>query len=220
MKKRALIIGLCVIGLILGVGDSVLAITLNIASIENASLHFVGGTNPYFEFINDSSGNTFQITNVQDGAGDSQGLYGSISSTYAIGTVTHIGSIYSADVTGTGTLTIKDGSTPFTATVEWQSIYTFGGTGGLNTDGNVNLSNIYYSGTKSDLLSFIAEQTATVSFNFVPPQTLSQLTASGADNRTSYAGVLSAVPLPSTLLLLGSGLVGLVGLRYRRKLKG
>jgi len=42
------------------------------------------------------------------------------------------------------------------------------------------------------------------------------------DHSVNYTltGTFDTVPLPSTVLLLGSGLMGLVGLRYRRKLKG
>ena len=36
----------------------------------------------------------------------------------------------------------------------------------------------------------------------------------------AFSGHLSAVPTPSTMLLLGTGLMGIVGLRYRRRAKG
>ena len=108
-----------------------LRITLNIANTPNASLHFVGSSsNPYFEFTDNSAGNSFHITSVQGGAGDSLGLYGSISGTFNIGTVYQDDTTYYAGVSGPGTLTIKDGSTPFTAAVQWFEIYTDGTGGG------------------------------------------------------------------------------------------
>jgi hypothetical protein len=221
LNKRALLIGLCVIGLNIGAGGSAFGITLEIASTGNAPLHFVGkiGTaSAYFEFI-DSSGHSFQITG-SDGAGDSLGLYGSISGTFNIGTVHTAGSTYYADVTEIGILTILDGATPFTATVQWNEIYTYGTGGGINYNASANLSNIAYGGTRSDLQGWIAEQTAVVGFTFTnPAKTLEDLTAPGADNSTAFGGTLSAIPVPASVLLLGTGLVGLVGLRYRRRIK-
>jgi len=208
-------------GLTIAAAGSALGITLDIASITNASLQFVGGSQPYFQFNNNSSGNSFQITGVEDGAGDSLGLYGSISGQFGISGVTQVGSYYLATVTGTGTLTIHDGlNHDFTAQVQWGDIYTLGATGGINYAGTINLSNISYSGTRSDLQSFLADQAASVNFPFSKPKTLLQLTASGANNSTSFSGVLHAVPSPSTVLLLGSGLVGILALCYRRRPRG
>lgn len=220
LQKRALIIGLCVIGLTIGAGGSAFGITLDIANTGNAPLHFVGKTlttSAYFEFI-DSSGHSFQITD-SDGAGDSLGLHGSISGTFNIGPVNTDGSTYYADVFGTGFLTIQDGDTPFTATVQWNEIYTYGTGGGINYNASANLSLIAYGGTRSDLQGWVADQTAVVGFTFTDPEkTLEELTTD-AYNETAFHGNLSAIPVPATVLLLGTGLLGLVGLRYRRRIK-
>ncbi len=220
LQKRALIIGLCVMGLIMGAGGSAFGITLDIANTGNAPLHFVGSSSqPYFEFTNDLLGNSFYITG-SDGAGDSLGLYGSISSQFNIGTVYQDDTTYYAGVSGPGTLTIKDGSTPFTATVQWYEIYTDGGGGAINYNAYGNLSAIDYGGTKSDLQGWVADQTAVVGFTFTDPvKTLLDLTTE-ANNSTAFDGTLSAIPAPATVLLLGAGLLGLVGLRFRGKLKG
>ena len=170
---------------------------------------------------------------MHDGtSGATVGLYGNISGTFDIGTVTQLGPKYTASVSGTGTLTIKDGSTDFTAQVSWQDIYTLGATGSLNYKGSINLSDIHYSGSNADLKGWVTDPTVAVNFTFSKTRTLSQLTAIGAKNSSSFSGTLSAVqrppnsgghgavPAPSTILLLGSGLAGLIGWRYRRRAKG
>ncbi len=217
LPKRALIIGICVIGLTMGIGGRAFGITLDFSCIPGASLSFIGGASPYFEFKN-LSGNSFQITVVPDGAaGDTVGLYGNIAGKFVIGTI----SGNSAPVSNPGILTITDKSgSPFTAQLDWVNIFTRGAIGGLNHQGTFNLTDINYTGSNPDLKDWKADRTLSVNFTFNQRMTLSQLTASGAKTSMAFSGHLSAVPTPSTVLLLGTGLMGIVGLRYRRRAKG
>jgi hypothetical protein len=218
LPKRALIIGMCALGLTMGNGGPASGISLDFANTPDATLSFYGGASPYFAFNNNPSGNSFTITAVHDGAGgDTVGLPGSIAGTFVIGPVQPDNS---ATVINQGDLTItdKDGS-PFTAKVLWYTIFSVGTAGGINDDATVNLSNIHYSGANPDLQGWGADQTATVAFGFNPGKDLSALTAEPY-NATAFSGTLSAVPAPAVVLLLGTGLAGLAGLRLRGRRKG
>ena len=218
LRKRTLVIGICVIGLTMGIGGRAFGITLDFSCIPGASLSFIGGASPYFKFNNNSSGNSFQITVVPDGAaGDTVGLLGNIAGKFVIGTI----SGDSAPVSNPGILTITDKSgSSFTAQLDWVNIFTHGAIGGINSHGTFNLTNIHYTGSNPDLKEWKADPTLSVNFTFNRRITLSQLTASGAKTSMAFSGHLSAVPTPSTMLLLGTGLMGIVGLRYRRRAKG
>ena len=217
LRKRALVIGICVIGLTMGIGGRAFGITLDFSCIPGASLSFIGGASPYFEFKN-LAGNSFQITVVPDGAaGDTVGLYGNIAGKFAIGTI----SGNSAPVSNPGLLTITDKSgSSFTAQLDWVSIFTRGAIGALNYEGTFNLTDINYTGSNPDLQDWRADPTLSMNFTFNQRMTLSQLTASGAKTSIAFSGNLSAVPTPSTVLLLATGLMGIVGLRCRRRAKG
>ena len=57
-----------------------------------------------------------------------------------------------------------------------------------------------------------------MTFQFTPAMSLSALTAANQVNSTSYSGSLSyVVPIPPSALLLGTGILGLVGLGWRRR---
>lgn len=214
LPKRALIIGMCVLGLTMGIGGPAFGITLDFANTPDATLSFYGGASPYFAFNNNSSGNSFTITAVHEGAGgDTVGLLGSIAGTFGIGTV----SDNSAPVSNPGILTITDtDGKPFTAQVLWYAIFSEGTLGGINDSYMVNLSDIHYSGANPDLQGWGADQTAVVGFS---GKDLSVLTAEPY-NATAFSGNLSAVPAPAVVLLLGTGLAGLAGLRLRGRRKG
>ena len=80
------------------------------------------------------------------------------------------------------------------------------------------MSNIHYSGSNPDLQTLTTSQpgTMTVSFQFLPGETLTQLSTGTGPFNTSYSGSISVtiVPEPGTLALAGIG--GVSVLMFRR----
>jgi hypothetical protein len=195
------------------------AIDLNFSSVVGSQLDFSGGT---FSF---TSGNQFQfvITSVSGGVGDSRSLEGGFSpgGPFAIGSITINGGEQTAPVTGTSTLFITDvNSVNLTGTIQWDDITTVGAGGILDLTGTINLTGLSYSGTSIDLGELAAppgNASDVVSFQFLPPQTLTQLATTGGE--TSYSGTIFAnqsVPEPGTLTLAGMGFAGLLAFGRRR----
>jgi len=143
--------------------------------------------------------------------GDSVGLMGEITGNYQIGTVTHVGPVSSATVTGTGTFLVRDGTDTLTATVNWDDILQVGTGSTLNDNGQVNLTNILYSGTNVDLVDLKDDLTASnvLDFTFTPAETLAALKTHRVS--TSFSGSIDySVPdNGNTALLTGLGLVAI-----------
>ncbi|HRI13961.1 MAG TPA: VPDSG-CTERM sorting domain-containing protein [Verrucomicrobiota bacterium] len=201
------------------------AIQFNISSIPGSEIRFTGsGTLAALSF---SAGNNFQIDSVVGGANTAAGYEGSFSGSWTMGpvtTVTLIPLVETAPVSGTGTMTISDGTDTLTATVAWvvaTSLKTIISVATLGVTGNV--TGVSYSGSDPDLLAYAAglNQTAVLSFTFPPPgKSLAQLVAPGS-NGTTFSGNLVAedntvVPdSGTTLILLGLGLCGLAAVNPR-----
>jgi hypothetical protein len=186
-------------------------ITLDFSNLTGAKIQFNGNTT--FDFVNNVSGESFNITS----AGSSLGDLGNISGTFTIGTVV----LGVAPVNGSGTLTILDNNhVPLTGTVVWENIAEIGTLGALNIQGQLNLSSIAYAGSQPDLVALdeARQGTTAVTFQFSSPKTLSYLQTHSIS--TSFSGSISAVvPEPSTLLA-GALLIlpfGLSALRIMRR---
>ena len=216
MDKQGFSAVVCACALLV-LASPVTAATINYSSTANSQVDLDptdncggAGTVGCFDF---SPG-----TNLEISSGTAIGLAGSITGTFGVGTITP-GFLESANVTGTGTLTILDGLTPLTANLDWLNINTVGVAGILNISGNVNLTSITYGGTDADLLALANAgsgiQTAT--FQFTSPQSLTDLfETSSTVSSTSFSGSISAVPVPAAIWLFGSGLLGLVGIARRK----
>lgn len=202
------------------------AIQFDISSIPGSEIIFTGG-GPGTAGLTFSAGDNFQIDGVVGGSGSATGYLGSFAGSWTMGPVTTVSVVplvETAPVTGTGTLSISDGTDTLTATVAWveaTSLKTIISVATLGVTGNV--TGISYSGTDPDLLAFAAglDETAVLSFSFPPPgQSLAELVADGTQG-TSFSGnlVSTAVTVPdsgTTLILLGLGLCGLAFMRPKR----
>ncbi len=223
MKKTLITIPLVM--LLLGGLGQAWALTLEFSNVGNATIYFPGDST--FNFTDStasgSSGFDFQITGSDGNDPDTVGLYGNLSGPFTIGTITqYFPGVETAPITGTGSFSIKDeNGITLTATItSFDSIFRAGGGNIINWEGNVNLSNISYTGSNTDLqsLTYGTDPILIISFTFTPAITLYQM-KSGASDSTSYSGTLNVVPLPGSVLLLGTGIIGLalLGLRRRRQ---
>jgi hypothetical protein len=195
--------------------------TIDFSSLGTSQIAF-GGSSGSIQFLPDSSGYDFQIVD-SPGLPGLVGLDGNITGTFSIGTITSIPSFQFQDapVSGSGTLSISDGSSLFTAAISWDDVDTFGSSGALNTSGLPNLSDFSYSGSNAALqeLADGSGGEATASFQFVPSESLSQLDSGDVQQETSYSGtVMVAVPeSANTGPLVGAALIVLVlAARLRR----
>jgi hypothetical protein len=193
---------------------------LDFANTSGAKLSF-DGTSGTFSFLADPSGHEFTINNVTGGTGDSLNLFGTISGTFTIGTITTSGGVSSAPVTGSGVLSISDGSSDLTADVTMSSINKFGTIGMINPTEVANLSNFHYTGTNADLSSLAGGINPTALLSFFSSQTLTQLKSGGSTVNTGFSGALTAVvPEPGTMVLAFAAAPALGGFwlsRRRRK---
>jgi hypothetical protein len=224
---KSLMLGLCVLALTMGTVGRASALTLDFSSVAGSTIAFDGTGN--FDFLNTGTYD-FEVTN-------SSGLHGNLAGTFAIESISSQTVqgivIQTATVTGSGTFSIYDGANTLVATLTWPDIIslkynTAYSTGTLNFGTTPNLVVTEYTGSNSDLQFLVDNSPATITLTFTflgqnAGKSLSDLMVN--PGAASYAGNISAdftafpVPVPATLLLLSSGLVALVGLRYRKKRK-
>ena len=196
---------------------------ISFINVSDAHIAFTGSSDS-FTFADGVGGRDFRITG-SDGAGDALGLLGNIGGIFTIEGIAIAGGRESAVVSSTdGRFSIFDGTVTLTSDIAWISIFTDGSTGGLNSGGALNLTNVSYAGSNADLLALAAgsDRTAGITFTFAPAMTLTDLTQNGATNRTAFDGAINEVArslhVPeggSALSLLGLALLCVEGLRRR-----
>ncbi len=208
--------------------DARAGLTLDISSDVGANVEFKGsGTGTTFEFNNNGSGQGFDITS-SNGVGDSVGLHGTIGGTfsYTKASIVTLGPLQMAPVsTSGGLLTITDGALhSLTATITGVDIDTVGTGGTVDVSGAINLSNVVYTGTNADLVEVrndanFSGGVVSITFQFLPAESLTQLTANHSDQKTSFSGTImtASVPEPSSLLLGCTAALGLIGCGLRRR---
>ncbi len=205
---------------ILGVPMVAEAVSFNLASQPGptpAVIRFNGDPTRTITFPNATDGFDFV---VQSGALALNGLVGNINGTFTVGTITSPGfGVQVAPVTGSGVFSIFDGVDTLTADVTWSDIFSLGTTLGLNVSGNLNLTNMVYTGTNVELnaMKNDGQGVLTVSAQFVPGMSLTQLMTSNAVNSTSFSGTYNSVPEPASMALIGMGVMALAARRRNRR---
>lgn len=203
--------------------------SLNFSSSPGASIQFNGAAQS-FQF-NPSTftglggaylGTQWFVGSETGGTGSALGLFGSVGNgPFSYGSITVNGPEQTASVLGPlGAVDIKDGSGfDVTGNVDWVQIDTFNFSGALNASLVVNLTGLSYAGSNPDLQSLVAAGSGqvTLSFQFSPGETLTQLSSGSSPFTTSYAGSISPTPEPTTVGLLLLGLGGVISARVFRK---
>ena len=197
----------------MGFVNSAKALEIDYASAPGGLIDFPGDST--FHFTPGDNGSNLQIIN-----GSASGFFGEVSGTFTISNIQVIvpGLVETGDVSGTGAFVIHDNmGHDLTATVVWNSIAQVGAGNALNFHGDVNLTNIMYSGTNTDLVTLANAHSAVnvLSFQFTMAVPLTVLANHPAPDITnSFSGTIATVPDGgTTVALLGVALLGIGGLR-------
>lgn len=197
-------------------------LTLNFAADTNATIQFNGASDS-FQFAANNTGDQWYIT-TESGGSSAIGLQGLFNNgPFFYGPIASTGSgltlVQQATVLGPlANIVISDGTVSLSGTVNFEKIATFAtSTGDINANLAVNLTGVTYSGSNPDLAFLDASQpgTLSLSFNFSPGKTLTQLSTGSGPFTTSYSGSIVVVPEPGTLSLAGLG--GLAAWLLRRR---
>jgi hypothetical protein len=221
--KKNILFGVVMAGLVLSTVSSRADMSLNFASTSTIQFN---GTNSSFQFNSDSFGYQWKIVGEDGGTGSAQGLYGKfLNGPFSYGSISSLsypGLVYQyASVTGPlAQMVIDDGlGYSLTGLVNWVQVSTLNAGGFLNDSGSlvVNVTGLSYLGSNADLQAFVGETlgSMTLSFQFSPGKTLSQLTCGNGPYATSFSGSVSTgasstVPEPKMISFFVSGLCLLV----------
>ena len=195
------------VGLVVSAGTSQAVLSLSFSNQGlNTGIQFNGASSSFQ--LNPAPGSLaspqFAVTSETGGI-SSIGLKGWINgSPWTIGTITTVGALQTASVTGLGMLFLNDGlGNNLTGNLNWMSIETLQSLGGINAALNVNITGLTYAGLNADLLALATggNGSLNLTFQFNPGQSLSQLTV-GSAQIGSYSGSLAgaAVPEPTTVI--------------------
>ncbi len=228
--KKTLITLICLLGLLTLTAGGALATVelLTLAPVVSGQMALSGtGTSGNISFMAGTGGNDFQI--LTSTGGTANGDVGTITGTYSFTsssiTLEGAGPATQAPLTGTGLLTIKDGSGHSLTANVTSLVKVETNNAGTSLPINdllvVNLSSIAYTGTQQDLLNLLHYDNGSAVLDltgtFGTDTTLAQIAGSGYSQDIAYSGDIRVTPLPGSALLLGSGLLGLALLGFRRK---
>jgi len=181
-----------------------------------------------FSFVNASTPAGQPTIVISDGT--AEGLLGNITGTYNIGAITTAGTAQTALVTNGSTgphqfLIYEGNVATFTADVAWIDIKTDGTFGGINVNGDINITNISYTGSNADLLALEqgTGQYATISFQVSNTKSLTTLTSNtGTGGSSTFSGTIyaTAVPEPAAIGLAMSAAPCLIVWQLVRRRKG
>jgi hypothetical protein len=183
-------------------------VDFDISNNVGKQLVFDGAGN--FNFMDEvaNSNDDFRITGQTGGTNSLLGLNGDIDGTFSFADPMGATSVAISNPVG-ATFTIKDGAgVVLTSDI---TLFTLSELGGIfaGITGEILVSNVSYAGANADLLTLASVPGAVggITFQVSGGADLDSLFANAHDY--SYSGTFTPVPEPGTMLLMGSGLLGL-----------
>jgi hypothetical protein len=231
MRTQVMVLVLTVVSWIGFSPDARADLPIDVANLQNTQIQFTpvaGGANIVFTDSLEGGVTGAWGFNVTSNQLANSGLVGRIDGTYSYQTsdvISPLPGFQEVNITGVGLLVINDalgsGSNLIGTVNGFDLSATLGSGGVLNDLATVNLSGISYTGMNADLRSLMSNAdggSITVTFQFNPSRSLTDLAFTGGE--TSWSGSITntAVPEPSTVLLMGLGVLGMLGynLCYRK----